>query len=347
MTSTKTFVFDPRPTYPYVVAVKRYWIEDSPYLNDKDALTLIFAHGTGFHKELWEPVIDDLYTASARGGGHVKIREIWTIDCPNHGESTRLNAEALNVGPNQVFAWEEYSRSIHLFLNGLGTGVEGVNFSDHKLVGVGLSMGAVSLCLALGFYPKITWHALVLCEPMIMPPKYAKGVGDMLANGAANRRDIWPSREEAYQVFTSRGTWKTWDPRTRKLFVKYGLVALPTMEYPDKEGVTLACSKVQEAACYRGSAGSFRVYAGLKHVVKQFPTHIMYGAVDDYLPAEVKDAVVNESAGGIQNLASFTRVQGGGHLVPLMNPTGVAEQIYKSLLAESGPSRSRVGRTKL
>jgi len=39
--------------------------------------------------------------------------------------------------------WEEYGRSIHLFLAGLGTGVD-VDFTGHKLVGVGHSMGAVS-----------------------------------------------------------------------------------------------------------------------------------------------------------------------------------------------------------
>jgi len=42
--------------------------------------------------------------------------------------------------------WEDYARSIHLFLSGLGTGVD-VDFTGHKLVGIGHSMGAVSLCV--------------------------------------------------------------------------------------------------------------------------------------------------------------------------------------------------------
>ncbi|PPQ72182.1 hypothetical protein CVT24_002394 [Panaeolus cyanescens] len=332
--STKTFIFDPRPTYPYVSVAKRYWIEDSPYLNDEDALTLIFAHGTGFHKELWEPVIDDFHAANQRGGGGLKIREIWTIEAPNHGEAAALNAKALSEVPNDVFGWEEYGRSIHLFLNGLGTGVEGIDFSKHKLVGIGHSMGAVSLGLALGYYPKIKWHALVLCEVMLMPLQFGKEVGNMLSGPAAKRRDIWPSKEEASKLFSSRGTWQTWDPRIRDLYVKHGLVSLPTLDYPDKQGVTLACPRAQEAACYRDSVGSFRLYNNLKNVALQFPLHLIYGAEDDYLPAAVKDDVVNNAVGGIQNLASFSRVEGGGHLVPQTNPKGLGEQIYKCLSIE-------------
>jgi hypothetical protein len=54
---SKSYVYDPRPNYPLLITAKRYWIPDASY--DNDALTLIFAHGTGFHKENWEPTIDD------------------------------------------------------------------------------------------------------------------------------------------------------------------------------------------------------------------------------------------------------------------------------------------------
>ena len=44
----------------------------------------------------------------------------------------------------QTVSWEEYTRSIHLFLAGLGKGVD-VDFSKRKLVGIGHSMGAIAL----------------------------------------------------------------------------------------------------------------------------------------------------------------------------------------------------------
>jgi hypothetical protein len=59
---------------------------------------------------------------------------------------------------------------------------------------------------------------------------------------------------------------------------------------------------------------------------------MIYGAIDDLMwvpilryvtsmnayvrrPSEAKDDVVNNAAGGEQNLASLTRVEGAGHLV--------------------------------
>jgi hypothetical protein len=97
--STKSYTFDPRPSYPLLSVVKRYWKPDSPFLHDPQALTLVFAHGTSFHKEQWEPTIDDLEAiVEKHASGSVKIREIWTVDAPNHGDAAELNAETLKLG---------------------------------------------------------------------------------------------------------------------------------------------------------------------------------------------------------------------------------------------------------
>jgi hypothetical protein len=79
---------------------------------------------------------------------------------------------------------------------------------------------------------------------------------------------------------------------------------LPTLDYPDKtQGVTLACSKTQEAvrplpffsilihshvpraiqATYRDRTGNDNAYNLLSHVVHNMDTHFIYGAVDDYM----------------------------------------------------------------
>ncbi|KJA25366.1 hypothetical protein HYPSUDRAFT_425637 [Hypholoma sublateritium FD-334 SS-4] len=153
--TTKLYTFDPRPSFPFLTVAKRYWRPNSPHLHDPTALTLVFAHGTSFHKEQWEPTIDDLQAAFERhASGAVRIREIWTVDAPNHGDAAELNEETLKLGYAGVsVGWEEYGRSLHLLLSGLGTGVD-VDFTQHKLVGIGHSMGAVSLALAMGHYPK-------------------------------------------------------------------------------------------------------------------------------------------------------------------------------------------------
>lgn len=44
----------------------------------------------------------------------------------------------------RLVGWEEYGRSVHAFLAGLGTGIP-VDFNTRNLVGVGHSMGGVAL----------------------------------------------------------------------------------------------------------------------------------------------------------------------------------------------------------
>jgi hypothetical protein len=73
--------------------------------------------------------------------------------------------------------------------------------------------------LALGYYPKINFTAFILCEVMIMPRKFGIVAKDFLSGGAEKRRDIWPSKEEAYSILKARGIWKTWDDRVLRSYV--------------------------------------------------------------------------------------------------------------------------------
>ncbi|KAG6810634.1 hypothetical protein H0H92_011039 [Tricholoma furcatifolium] len=358
--SSQSYIFDPRPNYPLLITAKRYWKSNSPDLHNPSALTLIFAHGTGFHKEQWEPTIDELYALLDGPHGSPKIREVWSIDAPNHGDAAILNEDVLKWGYEPIFPWEEYARAIHTFLTGLGTGVN-VDFSTRRLVGVGHSMGAVCLMLSLGYSSKLKFESLILCELMSMHERFAAKAAEMLINGGSNRRDIWPSFEEAYKVLKSRAAWKVWDDRVLRIFVtlvasfdagwqNQGIRALPTSTYPDKEGVTLKCTRVQETACYRDAMGPSRAYNLLRPMTRRVPVHLIYGAINDYLyvfslpfrgskfnqrkycsPQELKDDIVNNAIGGIQHLASLSRVEGAGHLIIQMNPTGLAQKIYDAL----------------
>lgn len=158
---TKTFVFDPRPSYPLLSAVKRYWKENSPHLDDTNALTLILIHVVGFHKELSEPCIGELQSILDRklDTSNVKIREIWSIDLPNHGDSAVLNKRILKLGYedtcrftnsnlselhdiSSIFA-RSLGRTREKYLSGLGSGVD--SFYNHKLVGIGHSIGETIL----------------------------------------------------------------------------------------------------------------------------------------------------------------------------------------------------------
>ncbi|KAK0451576.1 Alpha/beta hydrolase fold-1 [Armillaria borealis] len=332
--SSQSYVFDPRPSYPLVSTLKRYWKPSSPFHEDNDALTLIFAHGTGFHKEQWEPTIEDLFACIETRGG-LKIREVWSIDASNHGDAAILNEEVLQWGYEETFRWEEYARSIHALLMGLGTGVD-VDFTSRRLVGIGHSMGAVSLLLSLTFNPRPVFESLILVELMTMNQEQSRGPGTFLVSASSNRRDTWSSKEDAYAVMKRRKAWQVWDDRVLRLFVEHGLRSLPTMDYPDQvDGVTLKCSRKQEIACYRDSLGHSRAYRGMAYFVKLLPIHLIYGGIDDILPPEIKDDVINNACGGIENLASVSRVEGGGHLIVQTNPTGLAEKIWTALTSNT------------
>ncbi|KAL0580645.1 hypothetical protein V5O48_001375 [Marasmius crinis-equi] len=240
---SQKLVFDPRPHYPLLVTAKRYWNASSSTFDDPTAHTLVFLHAVGFHKEHWEPTIDDLLELVDAKGNQLKIREIWTIDAPNHGDAGMLNEETLSWGYEHSFRWEEYGRAMHLFLAGLGKGID-TDFSKHRLVGIGHSMGGVSLCvqplqlhtsliiadslLSMNFFPEVKFEAVILVEVMTMSQK-ASIAGTTLetnkvAKAVLSRKDIWSTREEAYQALKSRIPWRFWDDRVlRKYVVRAGL----------------------------------------------------------------------------------------------------------------------------
>ncbi|PFH48514.1 hypothetical protein AMATHDRAFT_149724 [Amanita thiersii Skay4041] len=328
MLASESFLFDPRPAYPFLVTAKRYWDPDSADVEDSDALTLVFAHGTGFHKEQWEPTIEELYDFIK--GTSVRIREVWSIDAPNHGDAAILNEKELMWGYDGVFGWEEYARCIHAFLAGLGKGVD-IDFPSRKLVGIGHSMGAISLILTHGYFPLVKFSALVLVEPMLMTKWFMETKHLGLGSGASNRRDIWPSKEEAYKIMKSK-SFKHWDDRVLRIYVEQGLRPLPTAIYPElTEGVTLKCPRSYEAACYRDRTGHPRAYRMLKHITPKVPTHFIYGSIDDQLPRAVQEDVIKYAAGGEQMLASLSKVEGAGHLVVQIDPKGLGRKICNAL----------------
>ncbi|KAJ7099440.1 Alpha/beta hydrolase fold-1 [Mycena belliarum] len=339
MLASQTYIFDPRPQYPLLLTAKRYWDPASPYSDDPAALTLVLTHGTGFHKELYEPTIEDLY----RLGPSAKIREVWALDAPNHGDAAVLNEQALRSACYApVFGWQEYARALHALLAGHGTAGVDVDFRARRLVLVGHSMSAVSIILALTYQPAIEPECLVMIEMMGINAQAVPGLMKVLTEGAAARRDVWPSRAEAYRALKARPAWRAWDDRVLRIFVESGLRPLPTLEYPDKEGVTLKCTRRQETATYRDALAIAVVYRLLGPMVQRIPTHFINGTVDDHLSRAVKEDFLANAVGGAQHLASLSHVLGAGHLVVQTHPAEVARALFGVLCRENDRLRAKL-----
>ncbi|KAJ6516468.1 Alpha/beta hydrolase fold-1 [Mycena sanguinolenta] len=340
--ASQSYTFDPRPRYPLRLSVTRYWDPAAPHIDDPTALTLVLTHATGAHKEQYEPTIQDLHNHNLTGP-KTKIREIWIVDAPDHGDSAVLNEQALRDGGRAyqpVFGWDEYARGLHAFLAGLGTGVD-VDFSKRRLVLIGHSYGAVVVSLALTYQPELKPEFLMMIEIMGMNTEVCTKMREMLTKGSANRRDIWPSRAEAYRLFKARTAYRDWDDRVLRIFVEKGLRPLPTLEYPDKnkEGVTLKCTRNQETATYRDNLASPTVYTLMRFIVQRFRTHFIDGTVANYLSRAVKDDFLANAVGGMQNLASFSHVSGAGHLVAQTHPTGLAKALLDVLTREESDGK--------
>ncbi|KAG6846658.1 hypothetical protein H0H93_012593, partial [Arthromyces matolae] len=164
---------------------------------------------------------------------------------------------------------------------------------------------------------------------------YSRKISTGFAAGAANRRDNWLSREEAYQQLKARQPWKDWDDRVLRIFVQDGMRTLHTSDCPQKiEGVTLKCTRLQEAASYRDTMAAHHAYNSLGAIARRLPVHLIYGALNDVLAQSVKDDIIENSVGGLDRLASFSRLEGAGHLIVQMNPAGLARKIYEALMLD-------------
>ena len=92
----QSVIYPSREGFPFHITAKRCWDELPGFdANDPDAITLVLLHGTGFHKETWEPSLERVFHLASRSIGDVKIREAWAIECPNHGASAQLNDSTL------------------------------------------------------------------------------------------------------------------------------------------------------------------------------------------------------------------------------------------------------------
>jgi hypothetical protein len=95
----ESYVLPPSLNYSLFIVAKRYWVpEFERNVDNPIAQTLIVLHSTSFHKETWEPALEDLFEMASQPQPMAVIREAWAIDCPNHGEAGERNRKTLQ-GP--------------------------------------------------------------------------------------------------------------------------------------------------------------------------------------------------------------------------------------------------------
>ncbi|KAJ7166055.1 Alpha/beta hydrolase fold-1 [Mycena filopes] len=328
--------YPPSGGYPLYLTAKRYWLPSfESNARDPAALTLILLHATSFHKESWMPTLEAIFSYAATEGSPVKIREAWCLDCPNHGASAQMNA-AMLLQPQFFlnFSCEKYAQAVHHFLS------VGADFRTRNLVGIGHSLGGVAITMLQDLQPTFPFSSLILIEPLLSPAgsHHLRRLRALLVKGAYERRDVWPDRAHAMRALQRRDRTTKWDPRILDIFVKYGIVEHPGARFPEGAypGVTLACSRDQEAAMYRDPDGATKPMQTLNALCLTHPVHLILGGVADFIPKRVHHTLISGP-----RFASTTVIEGAGHLIVQEVPDRLGKAIYDAL-ATNTRVRSRL-----
>ncbi|EPS99563.1 hypothetical protein FOMPIDRAFT_1030883 [Fomitopsis schrenkii] len=305
------------------MAAKRYLPSDS----SPEGVTLLLAHGAGFHKEHWEPLLERLCAVQSTKEPTGRIREAWAFDWQGHGDSAVLNEAALKRRGWGV-SNATWARGIHAFL-------DTPHVQGHRLVMIGHSSGATAAMYSTKLFSNIPpYVAIILVEPPLIDrrtfAKHLKRQQRALAavkKALAASRDTWPSRANAYTWLQSRPPYSTWDERVLRLHCEYGL--RPVSADNPQGAVTTKCTKAEEVKSLDDVEVTFEATEQLEHVCDTIPIHVIFGAVVDFVPDYGQDDVVDGSRG--RRMASVTRIPGAGHLVIEQKPDAVAEGISRIL----------------
>ncbi|KAJ7486265.1 hypothetical protein B0H11DRAFT_2192301 [Mycena galericulata] len=314
------FALEPNSLCPFHIQALQYIPDDSL----DDGFTLIFLHAVNLHKETFEAML--LHLLKQTSG--IRIKDIWCIENPNHGESAWINRKLLST-PKYSGQWTaaEYSRAVHSFL---ASSSHGINFGERKLVGLAHSGAAPSLLLVQDEGPTITFVAFVFLDPAILPSGKASSrvLCNMFGNWAKSKRNTWDNRATALEHLSTTA-FKQWDPLAVQLFVEHALH--PTT---DGRSVTLACSPAQEAAFYLSPNADlvdrpFDIFLQLT-AADRLPIHVILCFNDEYKgkTAEMKqtqiDHVKTMTTGSVQ-------IIDGGHMFPQTEPALCTQAILQVL----------------
>ena len=183
---------------------------------------LLVCHATGFHGLAYRPLAQSL-------NEHFTV---WALDFRGHGTS--------GPAPGDDYAWSGMGADVAACADAIGAG---------RLYGFGHSMGGAALLLAERSAPG-TFESLFLYEPIVLPRGFFDAPrASPLAAGARNRREVFGSRAEALQRYSTRSPLAVMRADALAAYVEGGFVDLGDGR------VRLACSAETEARTFEASGG--------------------------------------------------------------------------------------------
>lgn len=249
---------------------------------------VVFSHANGFNGRTYRSILAPL----------AESLRILAVDMRGHGAST------LPADPATHGGWNAFRDDLLALLDAE---------AERPVVLAGHSMGGTSSLLAAAHEPQRV-KALALFDPVIFSMGVARDtMGDNpLADGAARRRAVFPSKAAVVEGYTGRGAFRTWRPEQLSDYVEAGFRETGTGE------VTLTCAPAWEAANFR--THNYDPWAAFR--ATRCPIHI--------LRAEVGSTARLDE--GLAELEAMGRVRvdliaGTSHFLPMERPELVRETL--------------------
>ena len=254
-----------------------------------DGPDLLLAHATGFHGHVWLPVVERL---------RARFRCV-AFDERGHGDSASP--------ADGVFDWHGFARDVRAVVEAAGLS---------QPFGVGHSCGGASLLLAEEDAPG-TFRALYCYEPVVPPfddpppPRESP-----MAAGARRRREVFDSREEAFDRYRSKPPTSGFREDVLRAYVDFGVDDLADGT------VRLKCRGEDEARVYEWGA-SHSAFRRLDAV--RCPVTLAYGEVNPHFGLPVMEAMAGRLASAsVESAARLT------HFGPLEDPDAVADAVLRA-----------------
>ena len=181
---------------------------------------LLFAHATGLHAHVWDPV-------ASRIPDHRAI----ALDFRGHGDSS--------VPDDHDFDWLGFADDVLAVVEALAL---------DQVAAIGHSKGGAALLLAEQRRPG-TFSALWCFEPVVFPGGVSpRGRSNPLAEGARKRRDTFESRAEASENFGSKPPFEVLAAESLEAYVD------GAFEVAQDGSLLLKCEPEHEARVYEMGA---------------------------------------------------------------------------------------------
>ncbi|MFN2503567.1 MAG: alpha/beta fold hydrolase [Acidimicrobiales bacterium] len=260
-----------------------------------DGPPLLLVHPTGFCAQVLSPL--------AAGLG--RAFRCWALDLRGHGVT--------HSPPGLDYDWSGFADDVLSAVRGLGLG---------RPMAFGHSSGGAALLLAEARHPG-TFAALWCYEPIVWPDsERARSRAERLAEGAARRRERFPSPAEALANFASKPPFSALSQESLAAYVAHGFAA-------DPDGsVALRCRRETEAAIYRKAVEGDR-FALLADV--DVPVVVACGDTTDAIGPDLAERLAAELPRGRSEVLA-----GLGHFGPLEDPPRVATAVLRDLVAGGG-----------